>query len=380
MANNLVRVKHNGQPMVMTDQMIIEKTNEFIEGMRLPDNYQYTNAIKSFCLALPDVKGIENATARSVFLAAQSYVSKGLDISKNQCALIMYGDKLTLQKQYQGNTALAKKSNSNIKDIIANTIFEGDKIEIEKINGRTIVHHQTSFENMNNKVIGAYATVIYDDGTVDNEIMPISMIEMSWSMTRAGTSTHKKFPSQMAEKTLLNKLSLRLINSSIDSESPDFVKDEMEQYEEKENLNDKAFDEDNVIDMGEVVISDVVPTQEPLQQTTTLETKFDNDNGMTIELKQELNAKRQQILDELGMDDPLKKEEPQKEEYDEVLARFEKMKNEPVVEQEPSYDILDGKHCEKCGKELSPTAIAYFDKHPDLARLCYKCSNEEANK
>ena len=381
MANNLVKVKHNGQSIIMTDQMILDKTNEFIDGMKLPENYQYTNAIKSFCLALPDVKGIENATARSVFLAAQSYVSKGLDISKNQCALIVYGDKLTLQKQYQGNTALAKKSNPNIKDIISNTIFEGDKIEIEKVDGRTIVHHETSFENMNNKVIGAYATVIYNDGTVDNEIMPISMIEMSWSMNRAGTNVHKKFPSQMAEKTVLNKLSLRLINSSIDSESPEFVKDEMEQYAEKENINDKAFDEDNVIDMGDVIISDEIPTQESLQQNTNIDEKIDNDNGMTIELKQELNDKRQQILNELEIDDPLNKEKNEDDnEVDEVIARFEKINNENAKQQEPSYDILDGKHCEKCGKELSPTAIGYFDKHPNLARLCYKCSNEEENK
>ena len=52
--------------------------------------------------------------------------------------------------------------------------------------------------------------------------------------------------------------------------------------------------------MGDVIISDAIPTQEPLQQNTNIDEKIDNDNGMTIELKQELNDKRQQILNELG--------------------------------------------------------------------------------
>jgi recombination protein RecT len=369
MANNLVKVKSSQGAVVLTDEAIIKNTDEFVKDLQLPSNYNYTKAIKSFCLALPDVKGIENATARSVFLAAQSYVNKGLDISKNQCALIMYGDKLTLQKQYQGNVALAKKSNPNIVDITSSAIYDGDKVEIEKVNGKTIVKHETSFLNMNNKVIGAYATIIYNDGTTDSEVMPMSAIEMSWSMTRAGTGVHKKFPSQMARKTVLNKLCSTILNSSIDSESPDYVKDELEQYEENENLNSHAFDESNVIDMddfsNDVVIEDVVVVEETPK-----------DDAMD-----EIKAKRQQMLDEIGMDDPLKKSEVNVEEnneVDEVLARFENLKNGGELEnEEENYDILDGKHCEKCGKALSETSINYYDKHPSLSRLCYKCSKEE---
>ena len=368
MANKLVQVKSSAGPVVLTDEAIIKNTNEFVKDLQLPSNYNYNKAIKSFCLALPDVKGIENATARSVFLAAQSYVNKGLDISKNQCALIMYGDKLTLQKQYQGNVALAKKSNPNIVDITSSAIYEGDKIEIEKINGKTIVRHTTDFANMNNKVIGAYATIIYNDGTTDSEIMPMSAIEMSWSMTRAGTSVHKKFPTQMARKTVLNKLCSTIINSSIDSESPDYIKDELEQYEEKEYQNTHAFDSDNVIDMDDYK-EEAFVEQTPIVEETP-----------KVDVVDDIKAKRQQILDEIGMDDPLKKSEVNVEEneVDEVLARFENLKNGGELEtEEENYDILDGKHCEKCGKALSETSINFYNQHPNMPRFCYKCSKEE---
>ena len=78
--NNLVKLKSGDGNIVITDEMIIKKTDEFIKDYVLPANYNYNNAVKSFCLAIPDVKGIENATPRSLMLAAQEYVLKGYDI------------------------------------------------------------------------------------------------------------------------------------------------------------------------------------------------------------------------------------------------------------------------------------------------------------
>lgn len=367
MANNLINLRNSkGQLVTLTDEMIIEKTDEFVNDIQLPETYNYKKAIKSFCLALPDVKGIENATPRSIFMAAQNYASRNLDISKNQCALIVYGDKLTLQKQYQGNVALAKKSNPHIVDITSNAIYEGDKIEIVKKDGRTEVKHETNFNNLNNELIGAYATVIYDDKTTDSEIMTRKSLEMSWSMSKAGTNVHKKFPEQMARKTVLNRLCLSIINSSIDGESPDFVKDEIDQYEEKENVNTNPnIDYENAIEMPEFDIQD---KSDDLEENDKDESNED--------VMESVKAKTQEILNNLGIENQhIEKDN----EVDEVLARFESIKNsqeEPKVEE---AKIQDGNHCQKCGKELSATSVGYYDKHPELARLCYSCNKKEGN-
>lgn len=379
MATNLVNVKSStGVITPLSDEMIINKTDEFIKDLKLPSSYNYSKAIKSFCLALPDVKGIERATARSVFLAAQEYVNKGYDISKNQCALIMYGDKLTVQKQYQGNVALAKASNPHIVDITSSAIYENDIIVIEKKDGRTIiVTHETKLENMNNKVIGAYATAIYDDGTTNSEIMTMSMIEMSWSMSKAGTMVHKKFPAQMARKTVLNKLCLDIINSSL-SDSNDLILDEMEQYEENLN-NQEMAQNDNVIDMDDFNDdNNSVQVEEDNYNIDNIIDQEEKNSSMSQEVKEEVVSKRQEILDELKIDDPLNvQEKPKEEDMDEVLKRFNSIKEQP--QEEKKEIISDNRHCQKCGKELSETSIKYYDSHPNLARLCYKCNKEENN-
>lgn len=379
MATNLVNVKSStGVITPLSDEMIINKTDEFIKDLKLPSSYNYSKAIKSFCLALPDVKGIERATARSVFLAAQEYVNKGYDISKNQCALIMYGDKLTVQKQYQGNVALAKASNPHIVDITSSAIYENDIIVIEKKDGRTIiVTHETKLENMNNKVIGAYATAIYDDGTTNSEIMTMSMIEMSWSMSKAGTMVHKKFPAQMARKTVLNKLCLDIINSSL-SDSNDLILDEMEQYEENLN-NQEMAQNDNVIDMDDFNDdNNSVQVEEDNYNIDNIIDQEEKNSSMSQEVKEEVASKRQEILDELKIDDPLNvQEKPKEEDMDEVLKRFNSIKEQP--QEEKKEIISDNRHCQKCGKELSETSIKYYDSHPNLARLCYKCNKEENN-
>lgn len=339
MATNLVNVKSStGVITPLSDEMIINKTDEFIKDLKLPSSYNYSKAIKSFCLALPDVKGIERATARSVFLAAQEYVNKGYDISKNQCALIMYGDKLTVQKQYQGNVALAKASNPHIVDITSSAIYENDIIVIEKKDGRTIiVTHETKLENMNNKVIGAYATAIYDDGTTNSEIMTMSMIEMSWSMSKAGTMVHKKFPAQMARKTVLNKLCLDIINSSL-SDSNDLILDEMEQYEENLN-NQEMAQNDNVIDMDDFNDdNNSVQVEEDNYNIDNIIDQEEKNSSMSQEVKEEVVSKRQEILDELKIDDPLNvQEKPKEEDMDEVLKRFNSIKEQPQEEKKRNH-------------------------------------------
>lgn len=377
--NNLVKLKSGDGNIVITDEMIIKKTDEFIKDYVLPANYNYNNAVKSFCLAIPDVKGIENATPRSLMLAAQEYVSKGYDISKRQCSLIMYGNQLKVQPQYFGNVALAKKTNPTIKDITSSAIYEGDNIQLTKISGRTHIDHTTSFENMRNKIVGAYATVLYNDNTDDSEIMTIEDIEKSWSMSRTGTATHKKFPSQMARKTVLNKLCTSIINSSVEGDSPNYQQDEFENYEERIKNQDN-IDYDNAISMDEPVeeTMEEVAKEEPTQEDSLVYT-VNMQEPKQEEVKQEVPVKEEKVVDVVDSHIDNSKTDVQESE-DDVIARFtalNEQKEEAKVEEQPAKEEYDDEHCCRCGTKLPPISVEFYRTHKDKERLCWNCSKSK---
>lgn len=361
MSNNLVKVRNGKDVITLTDDMIFKKTNEFIKDYTLPANYNYNNAVKSLCLALPDVKNIENASARSIMLAAQEYVSKGYDISKRQCSLIVYGDQLKVQPQYFGNVAIAKKNDENITNITSSAIYDGDKVVLSKIQGRTHIEHETSFENMKNRVIGAYATVSYKDGTDDSEIMTIEDIEKSWSMARNGTSVHKKFPSQMARKTVLNKLCTRLINYSVDGASADYQSDEFETMEETPvNQN---IDYENAISLDDVEKEN--KEEDVLVYTVNMQAPQED-------VVEEVKLQKEETIEVV-------KEESQE---DDVIARFNELnkeKEEPVEEVKEeinSNEEYDDEHCCECGAKLPAISVEFYRTHKDKPRLCWTCNSK----
>lgn len=364
MANNLVNVRNGNQVVTLTDEIVINKVEEFVKDINLPESYNYKSAIKSFCLSLPDVKDIETASLRSVLMTAQQYVNNKLDIAKNQCALIVYKGTLKLQKMYFGNVALAKKSDSDIVRITSSAIYDGDDIEIEKVDGRTIVHHKTNFENMSKNIIGAYATAFYKDGTTNSEIMPISMLEQSWSMARNGTSVHKKFPAQMARKTVLNKLCIDIINTSTQSNEEDYIQDEVDREMNNENSNGVNFNRDD---------SDVIDIDSYSETNTSVEEKSEeNDGGLPKEVQEEVKAKREEMLKKIEEEN--QKQVNEDKEVEEVLKRFEGIKQEE--KEEPKEKVVDNNHCVKCGKQLPESSVTFYNQHPNMTRLCYKCNNE----
>lgn len=263
---------------------IVDSTLQRIEAMQaageliIPKDYSAPNALKSAWLILQDVKDmnkqpvLQSCTKESIAYALLNMVVQGLNPMKRQCSFIAYGNKLTLQREYQGSIAIAKRA--GLKSIAANAIFKGDvfKWEIDKETGRkTILNHEQSFENYGGEVIGAYAIVEMESGEKNLEIMSMNQIKQAWNQgaTKGQSPAHKNFPDQMACKTVINRAVKTIINSSDDAAL--FEEDEptetaftagvKHEIETKANKNEIGFDEEPPVQDSDVV-NESVPNED----------------------------------------------------------------------------------------------------------------------
>jgi recombination protein RecT len=248
-----------------TVNLVLEKINGFKSNgqIKLPDNYSPENALKSAWLILQEVVDrnqkpvLEACTTASVANALLDMVVQGLNPVKKQCYFIAYGAKLQMSRSYMGTEMLAKRV-GGVKEVKANAIYEGDIFEYE-VNPQTgrkkVTKHDQKMENLDHeKVKGAYAIVIYADGSVDTEIMNIKQIRQAWNQgaAKGGSPAHKNFTDEMAKKTVINRACKTIINSSDDADlyenTPDAPEDPVTanvQHQIKSNANKETigFDE-----------------------------------------------------------------------------------------------------------------------------------------
>jgi recombinational DNA repair protein RecT len=154
---------------------------------------------------------------------AQEVIVKKLDLMKNQAALIVRGNKLMLQSQYQGNVARALALNPFLSHFNFVPIYKDDLVEMEiKEDGSySIKKHVTKFGNIgNDKIIGGYVRAVKKDGSVYmTEVMTMEQIKIAWSKSsNSSLSVHKEFPLKMVRKTILNSLCSWLINTTGEQE------------------------------------------------------------------------------------------------------------------------------------------------------------------
>lgn len=211
------------------------KSLETQGDLKFPENYSPENAMKSAMLTLQDLKGskkdgykpaLEFANPNSIANALMDMVVQGLNPAKNQGYFIMYGDKVQFQRSYLGTMAVTRRV-TGAKEINAEVIFEGDEVEYKTKNGKIVdLEHSQSFGNRDSKkIIGAYATVVFEDESKNyTEIMSFEEIEEAWKQSQMvydgkfkEDGTHRRFPQEMAKKTVINRACKKLLNSSDDS-------------------------------------------------------------------------------------------------------------------------------------------------------------------
>ena len=211
-------------------EKVLTKVNSLKEigGIALPPDYSAENALRSAWLILQEMKDkanlpvLQSSTPDSIANSLFNMVVQGLNPAKHQCSFILYGNKLTLQREYAGSIALARRY-SSMKNIYAGVIYKGDVFEfaIDTTTGmKKITSHAQRMENLDDsKIIGAYAVVTFDDGSVNTEIMTMAQIQKSWEQgpTKGQSPAHKNFPGEMAKKTVINRACKLLIAASDDS-------------------------------------------------------------------------------------------------------------------------------------------------------------------
>ena len=248
---------------------VLRRVQEFTanKDIRLPADYSPENALKSAWLILLETKTskqdgerpvLDVCTRESVANAMLNMVLQGLNPVKKQCDFIAYGNKLTMQREYHGTVALAKRY-GNIQEPVGNVIYEGDEFEysIDNRGYKKVTKHIQSLDNINmNKIKGAYATLLFEDKDREPyvEIMTIDQIRQAWMQgaTKGASPAHKNFPDQMSIKTVISRACKLFISSSDDSalyedpETDNFTTAARERIQAGANQEELAIDIETV--------------------------------------------------------------------------------------------------------------------------------------
>jgi len=268
-----------------TVDIVANKVKQFQESgeLHFPANYSPENAMKSAWLILQETKDKDKKPALSVVTKDSiantllDMVVQGLNPAKKQGYFIVYGNQLTFQRSYFGTMAVTLRA-TGAKSIDAAVIYEGDEVDYEMINGRvTNLSHKQKFGNQDKPIIGAYSTIIEKDGSIYIELMTMGEIEKAWGQSKmnpkAEYSTHKKFPQEMAKKTVINRACKKFLNASDDGSlvmkhihSSDEALEEAQLEEEiKGNANQEIIDIEGIEvdeETGEIFEDVPPPAQE----------------------------------------------------------------------------------------------------------------------
>ena len=196
-------------------------------GLSFPADYNPTNALMGAYLIMKETTDkngkciLESCSQASIANSLMDMATLGLNASKKQGYFIAYGGKCQFQKSYFGNITLARRN--GLKTINAEIIYDGDTFKYHIENGMKVIDvHEQDFMNIDNdKILGAYAVAIMDDGRKVVEVMNISQLKKAWNQRMGGlkedaSSTHMKFKDQMAKKTVINRLCKLIGNTSTD--------------------------------------------------------------------------------------------------------------------------------------------------------------------
>jgi recombination protein RecT len=194
------------------------------DGLKIPTSYSASNALKSAFFKLRETKdktgksALDVCTRESIANTLLDMTVQGLSPAKTQCYFIVYGNQLQLNRSYFGTQAVLKRLN-NVKDIWANVIYKDDIFDHEIEGGREkLVKHETNFLNRDNAILGAYAVVKTSEDEEILTIMTMKEISTSWGQSKTQQAVHKKFPQEMAKRTVINRAAKAFINTSDDSD------------------------------------------------------------------------------------------------------------------------------------------------------------------
>ena len=239
-------------------------------GLSFPADYNPTNALMGAYLIMKETTDkngkciLESCSQASIANSLMDMATLGLNASKKQGYFIAYGGKCQFQKSYFGNITLARRN--GLKTINAEIIYEGDTFKYHIENGMKVIDvHEQDFMNIDNdKILGAYAVAVMDDGRKVVEVMNINQLKKAWNQRMGGlkedaSSTHMKFKDQMAKKTVINRLCKLIGNTSTDGNISE-ISDRLDEVAEVDMVaEDVAYEIEN--NANQIEFSEVVEPQ-----------------------------------------------------------------------------------------------------------------------
>lgn len=267
------------------------------EGLALPQNYSPANALKSAFFAMTNASGgnlLEKCSKESIANSLLDMVVQGLSPAKTQCYFVPYGSQLKMTRSYFGTQAVLKRL-SNVKDVWANIIYEGDQFDVEIIDGReTLKDHKTSFLNRDNPIIGAYCIIERSDGIKTLTTMTKKEIDASWSQAKT-KNVQNKFPQEMAKRTVLNRAAKAFVNTSDDS---DLLIDAINNTTANEFQNESERKEAEIIEEIDQNANTEILDPDPIERPANI-----SDDG-EIQEGQYVDDQSAQTHFDLGEEDP----------------------------------------------------------------------------
>lgn len=141
----------------------------------------------------------------------------GLDFLNRECYAIPYKGEMTFQTDYKGEIKVCKRfSDDPIKDIYAKVVRKGDFYDegvedgVQKLSFKPIPFS-------NGEIIGAFAVVMYSDGTIKYDSMSTEEIKETkdtYSKAANSQAWQKSF-GEMCKKTVIRRLS-KVIDLNLD--------------------------------------------------------------------------------------------------------------------------------------------------------------------
>lgn len=239
-------------------------------GLSFPKDYNPTNALMGAYLIMKETTDkngkciLDSCSKESLANSLMDMATLGLNASKKQGYFIAYGGKCQFQKSYFGNITIARRN--GLKDVNAEVIYEGDTFRYHIEDGMKVIdEHVQDFMNIDvEKIVGAYAVGIMEDGRRVVEVMNINQLKKAWNQRMGGlkedaSSTHTKFRDQMAKKTVINRLCKMIGNTSTDGNiaevsdrldeiaDTDFVAEDVK-YEVEQNAQSEDFIDTEVVE------------------------------------------------------------------------------------------------------------------------------------
>ena len=244
-------------------------------GLSFPADYNPTNALMGAYLIMKETTDkngkciLESCSQSSIANSLMDMATLGLNASKKQGYFIAYGGKCQFQKSYFGNITLARRN--GLKTINAEIIYDGDTFKYHIENGMKVIDvHEQDFMNIDNdKILGAYAVAVMDDGRKVVEVMNINQLKKAWNQRMGGlkedaSSTHMKFKDQMAKKTVINRLCKLIGNTSTDGNISE-ISDRLDEVADVDMVaEDVAYEIEN--NANTVDFEEVVEPQETKQE------------------------------------------------------------------------------------------------------------------